>query len=168
MHIYGISFRDVRSNVHADTLCGEATKLHLIDLYSQITRVSITSLLNFGLSDNKKLRKSLYRQLVLGLGRVLDCHLLDLADDCRSEGMKSEFQELAFETMTVKRYCELHAVGIRNKLASQPVDFLCCAPDKSSVGSLSLSNTPFFLADNTAFWGCPQETFATPGVLESR
>ena len=53
MHIYGISFRDVRSNVHADTLCGEATKLHLIDLYSQITRVSITSLLNFGLSDNK-------------------------------------------------------------------------------------------------------------------
>ena len=107
MHIYGISLRDVKSNDHADTLCGEAAKLHLIDLYSQTTRVSITSLLNFGLSDNKKLRKSFYQQLVFGLGRVLDRHLLDLADDCRSQSMKCEFQELALETMTVKRYCEI-------------------------------------------------------------
>jgi len=140
----------------------------LEDLHPEATRVSIPSLLSFGLSDNRNLGKSSYQQLVFGLDRVLDRHLLDLADGCRSESMKCEFQELAFETMTVKRYCELHAVGIRNKLASQPVDFLCCAPGKSSVGSLSLSNTPFSLADNTAFWGCPQETFATPGVLESR
>jgi hypothetical protein len=39
----------------------------------------------------------------------------------------------------------------------QPLLMISAAPDKSRVGSIGLSCTPFVLPNNTAFWGCPQE-----------
>ena len=120
-------------------------------LHPQTTRVSITSLLHFGLSSTTAHQNSFYPQLVFGLGQVLDRHLVDLGAGGSSEGMQCEFEDLAFETMTAQCYNEFYAVGIPDKLASRPADFLCCGSDKSSVGSLNLTNTPFSVANNTIF-----------------
>ena len=78
-----------------------------------------------------------------------------------SSVMSVTFREIGLEEMTAARYNELYGVGIKNKLNSAPITYLSCAPDKSSVGSLSLGNTPFALEDNTAWWGCPQEPLET-------
>ena len=50
-----------------------------------------------------------------------------------------------------------NAVGIQNVVANVGLEMLSCAPDKSRVHSMGLTNLPFALPTNGAFWGPSQE-----------
>lgn len=52
---------------------------------------------------------------------------------------------------------ESYMEGVIRETSREPVTMVSCAPDKSRVGSIGLSSSPFLLPSGTAFWGCPQE-----------
>ena len=67
------------------------------------------------------------------------------------------FDKLSDLDIESSRYVPEYIEGIRRALRSKPLRMLSCAPDKSSVDSIGMFNSPYALPDNFVFWGAPQD-----------
>ena len=101
-----------------------------------------------------------YQQLVWSLGEALALELVAASQRGDLHGINVSLNRRCSATLDVQHLNALYYEGGREKIASEPLLMLSCAPDKARVQTMGVFSTPFVLEDNTAFWGCPQDTAA--------